>query len=369
MKTVSGVYTSAKIFTNTIEEYALAQIQMLCDNEAFKDCTIRIMPDVHPGKVGTVGFTSTIGKRVLPNVVGIDVGCGVTLAKLKQKKTEFGKLDKVVRENVPCGFGARKKPHRFIQDFDFLQLNCVEHVNVEKADLSLGTLGGGNHFLELDQDEEGNLYAVVHSGSRRLGKEVTEYYLTEGQRELKKRGISVPYEMTYLEGTLMEEYLQDMQAVQEFAGLNRHAILDELAKGMKWKIQERTECVHNYIDASGDDMILRKGAISAKEGESVIIPINMRDGILLGVGKGNADWNYSAPHGAGRKMKREDVKARFTVSQFKAEMNGIYSSCIGKSTLDEAPFAYRNLKEIEGQISDTVEIRKRIKPVYNFKAE
>ena len=168
---------------------------------------------------------------------------------------------------------------------------------------------------------------------------------------------------------MLTEYLQDIQAVQEFAKLNRRAILDELAKGMKWKIQERTECVHNYIDASGDDMILRKGAISAKEGESVIIPINMRDGILLGVGKGNADWNYSAPHGAGRKMKREDVKARFTVSQFKAEMNGIYSSCIGKSTLDEAPFAYRNLKEIEGQISDTVEIRKRIKPVYNFKAE
>lgn len=198
---------------------------------------------------------------------------------------------------------------------------------------------------------------------------MTEYYLTEGQRELKKKGISVPYEMTYLEGALMEEYLQDMQAVQEFARLNRYAILDELAKGMKWKIQERTECVHNYIDTAEDNRILRKGAISAKKGEPVIIPINMRDGILLGVGKGNADWNYSAPHGAGRKMKREDVKIRFTVSQFKAEMKGIYSSCIGKGTLDEAPFAYRNRKEIEEQVSDTVEIRKRIKPVYNFKSE
>lgn len=369
MKIVNGVYTSAKIFTDTIEDYALAQIQMLCDNEAFRDCAVRIMPDVHPGKVGTVGFTAAIGKRVLPNVVGIDVGCGVTLAKLKQKKTEFGRLDKVVKENVPCGFGVRKRAHRFIQDFDFLQLHCVRHVNVEKAQLSLGTLGGGNHFLELDCDEEGHLYAAVHSGSRRLGKEVTEYYLTEGQRELKKKGISVPYEMTYLEGALMEEYLQDMQAVQEFARLNRYAILDELAKGMKWKIQERTECVHNYIDAAGDNMILRKGAISARKGEPVVIPINMRDGILLGVGKGNADWNYSAPHGAGRKMKREDVKTRFTVSQFKAEMKGIYSSCIGKGTLDEAPFAYRNRKEIEEQVSDTVEIRKRIKPVYNFKAE
>lgn len=333
MKTVNGVYTSAKIFTDTIEDYALAQIQMLCDNEAFAGCTVRIMPDVHPGKVGTIGFTSTVGKRVLPNVVGIDVGCGVTLGKLKQKKAEFGKLDKVIREKVPCGFGVRKKSHRFNQEFDFLQLHCVEHVNIEKAELSLGTLGGGNHFLELDQDEDGNLYAVVHSGSRRLGKEVTEYYLTEGQKDLKKRGISVPYEMTYLEGALMEKYLQDIQIVQEFAELNRYAILDELAKGMKWKIQEQISSVHN-----------------------------------LGVGKGNADWNYSASHGAGRRMKREEVKTRYTVSQFKTEMKGIYSSCIGKDTLDEAPFAYRNLKEIEGQIGDTVEIRKRLKPIYNFKA-
>ncbi len=368
MKTVNGVYTSAKIFTDTIEDYALAQVQMLCDNEAFAGCTVRIMPDVHPGKVGTIGFTSTVGKRVLPNVVGIDVGCGVTLAKLKEKKTEFGKLDKIIRENVPCGFGVRKRPHRFSQEFDFLQLHCVEHVNVEKAELSLGTLGGGNHFIELDQDEDGNLYAAVHSGSRRLGKEVTEYYLAEGQKELKKRGISVPYEMTCLEGALMEEYLQDIQVVQKFAELNRYAILDELAKGMKWKIEEQISSVHNYMDDAGDHMILRKGAISAREGEPVIMPINMRDGILLGVGKGNADWNYSAPHGAGRKMKREDVKTRFTVAQFKTEMKGIYSSCIGKGTLDEAPFAYRNLTEIEGQIGDTAEIRKRLKPVYNFKA-
>lgn len=368
MKIVNGVYTSAKIFTEAIEDYALAQIQMLCDNEAFEGCTVRIMPDVHPGKAGTIGFTSTVGKMVLPNVVGIDVGCGVTLAKLKKKKTEFGKLDKVIRENVPCGFGVRKRPHRFIQEFDFLQLHCVEHINIEKAELSLGTLGGGNHFLELDQDEDGNLYATVHSGSRRLGKEMTEYYLAEGQKELKKKGISVPYETTYLEGALMEEYLQDIQIVQDFAELNRRAILDELAKGMKWKIQEQISSVHNYIDDAGDSMVLRKGAISAREGEPVIIPINMRDGILLGIGKGNADWNYSAPHGAGRKMKREDVKTRFTVSQFKAEMKGIYSSCIGKDTLDEAPFAYRNLTEIEGQIGDTVKIKKRIRPVYNFKA-
>lgn len=369
MRTVNGVYTSAKIFTDTIEDYALAQIQMLCDHEAFAGCRVRVMPDVHPGKVGTIGFTSTVGKKILPNVVGIDIGCGVTLAKLKQRKTEFQKLDKVIRENVPSGFHLREKPHRFIREFDFHQLNCVEHLNIEKAELSLGTLGGGNHFIELDQDEEGALYAAVHTGSRRLGKEVTEYYLSEGQKELKRKGIFVPYELTFLEGALMRQYLQDIQAVQEFADLNRAAILDELAKGMKWKIQEQVSSVHNYIEDSGKEIILRKGAISARKGETVIIPVNMRDGILLGIGKGNADWNYSAPHGAGRKMKREDVKARFTVSQFKTEMKGIYSSCIGKGTLDEAPFAYRNLQEIEGQISDTAEIRNRIKPVYNFKAE
>lgn len=369
MKTVNGVYTSAKIFTDTIEDYASAQIKMLCDNEAFEGCMVRIMPDVHPGKVGTIGFTSTVGKRILPNVVGIDLGCGVTLAKLKQRKTEFQKLDKVIREGIPSGFQLRKKTHRFIQEFDFLQLNCIEHVNLDKAELSLGTLGGGNHFIELDQDGEGNLYAVIHSGSRRLGKEVTEYYLSEGQKELKRQGISIPYELTYLEGALMEAYLHDVQVVQIFAEMNRSAILDELVKGMKWKVQEQISSVHNYIDDSGSEIILRKGAISARKGESVIIPVNMRDGILLGVGKGNPDWNYSAPHGAGRKLKREDVKARFTVSQFKSEMKGIYSSCIGKGTLDEAPFAYRSLSEIESWIGDTVEITNRIKPIYNFKAE
>ena len=369
MKIVNGVYTSAKIFTDTIEAYAVAQIQMLCDQEAFAGCTIRVMPDVHPGKVGTIGFTSTVGRKVLPNVVGIDVGCGVTLAKLKGKKAEFQKLDKVIREGVPLGAQIRREPHRFIREFDFLKLNCVEHVNIEKTKRSLGTLGGGNHFIELDQDGEGSLYAAVHSGSRRLGKEVTEYYLARGQKELKNQGISVPYEMTYLEGALMEAYLQDVQTVQEFAELNRYAILDELAGGMKWKIEEQISSVHNYIEESEAGRILRKGAISAKKGEPVVIPINMRDGILLGTGRGNADWNVSAPHGAGRRMKREEVRARFTLSQFKTEMKGIYSPSISKDTLDEAPFAYRNLEEIEGKIKDTVEISKRMKPVYNFKAE
>ncbi len=368
MKTIHGVYAFAKIFTDTIEDYALSQIQLLCDNPAFEGCRIRVMPDVHPGKVGTIGFTSTVSRRILPQVVGIDLGCGVTLVKLKQKKAEFQKLDKVIRERVPSGFCVRSKPHRYVREFDLLQLNCIEHISVEKAEVSLGTLGGGNHFIELDRDEAGTLYAAVHSGSRSLGKTVTEFYLAEGQKALKKQNLSVPYEMTYLEGNLMERYLHDVQIVQEYAKWNRIAILDELIKGMKWKTEEMISCVHNYIEDTGGKRMLRKGAISAKKGEPVMIPVNMRDGILLGVGKGTEDWNVSAPHGAGRILKRDEVKERYTVSRFRSEMKGIYSSCIGEDTLDEAPFAYRTLDEIKGQIGDTVEIKKRIRPVYNFKA-
>lgn len=368
MKTVNGVYASAKIFTDTLEDYALAQLKMLCDNEAFEESKIRVMPDVHPGKVGTIGFTATIGKKILPNVVGIDMGCGITLAKLKQKKTEFQKLDTLIRENIPSGYGIRKKPHHFSREMELFALNCIRCVNVEKTLQSLGTLGGGNHFIEVDKDTDGFLYVAIHSGSRHFGKEVTEYYLREGQRYLKEKGVSVPYELTYLEGSLMEHYLHDLQIVQEFAALNRKAILDELVKGMKWKIEDICSIVHNYIDFSGTDAILRKGAISATSGEQVVIPVNMRDGILFGKGLGNPDWNFSAPHGAGRILKREDVKQSFTVSQFKREMKGIYCSCIGRETLDEAPFAYRGIEEITDAISETVRIEQILKPVYNFKA-
>lgn len=368
MKTVNGVYASAKIFTDKIEDYALAQIQMLCDNEAFRESKIRIMPDVHPGKVGTIGLTATVGERVLPNVVGVDLGCGITLARLKQKRAEFQRVDKVIRENIPSGFSVRQNPHRFYDKWEVLELFCCEAINDLKAGLSIGTLGGGNHFIELDKDIEGNLFVAIHSGSRYLGKAVTEYYLREGQKYLKSQGIQIPYELTWLEGELLEAYLHDMQIVQERAALNRDAILDELVRGMKWKIEEVYSCVHNYIDLSGEEIILRKGAVSAHVGEKVIIPVNMRDGIILGEGLGNMEWNESAPHGAGRLMKREEVQSRYTVSQFKMQMKGIYCSCIGKDTLDEAPFAYREIEEIKEKIKETVRITKILKPVYNFKA-
>lgn len=368
MKTVNGVYTYAKIFTDHTEPYALAQIQRLCDNMAFQDCRIRIMPDVHPGKVGTIGFTSTLGKQVLPNVIGIDIGCGITVAKLKQRKIEYQRLDTVIREEIPSRSRIYKNPHRFSSRANLEELRCGKAIQKERIRCSIGTLGGGNHFIEMDRDEEGNLYVTIHSGSRHLGKEVTEYYLREGQKRLKEDGAKVPYEMTYLEGEVMEDYIHDLQIVQDFAELNRETMLDVLVKGMKWKVQKVWSSVHNYIDISGGEPVIRKGAVSAKKQENVIIPINMRDGILIGEGLGNPDWNQSAPHGAGRIFKREDVRQKYTVSQFKAEMQGIYCSCIGKETLDEAPFAYRGIEEIKEAVADTVKIRKILKPVYNFKA-
>lgn len=379
MKTINGVYSSAHIFTtnnsaNAIDDYALAQLQMLCDNETAAGCKIRIMPDVHPGKVGTIGLTMTIGDKIMPNLVGIDIGCGMTLACIKGKKIEFQKLDTVIRDNIPSGFAVRNKAHRFANDFDLSGLYCYKHIREEKALISLGTLGSGNHFIEADKDEEGNLYIVIHSGSRHLGKEVTEYYLSEGKKVLESRGIDIPYELTYLEGELKDQYLHDLEIVQEFATLNRKIMLDELVKGMKWKVTDSYSCIHNYVDSSETTLaalgapVLRKGAISAHLDENVIIPINMRDGIILGTGLGNIKWNCSAPHGAGRIMKRADISSNFTVSAFKSAMKGIYSTCISKDTLDEAPFAYRGLEDITDAIKDTVTINKIIKPIYNYKA-
>lgn len=379
MDTIKGAVTCAQIFTTNnketaIDPYAISQIQMICDLESSMECRIRVMPDVHPGKVGTIGLTMTIGQKILPNLIGIDIGCGITLAQIRDKKIEYQKLDSVIRNCIPFGFHIRSKVHRFAEEFDFDALRCVRHIRTDKARLSLGSLGSGNHFIEADRDDEKNLYIVIHSGSRHLGREVTEYYLKEGQNYLKAKGIGVPYELTWLEGQLMADYLHDLQIVQNFASLNRAIILDELVKGMKWKVADSYECIHNYVDASPealrtfDSPLLRKGAISAKAKEKVIIPINMRDGILLGTGLGNPEWNCSAPHGSGRIMKREEVKNHFTVSSFKSEMKGIYSSCISKGTLDEAPFAYRNLEDITDVIGETVTIDRIICPVYNFKA-
>ena len=367
MKRVQGIYAEALIFTNDIEDYALAQIQQLCDQEAFQNCKIRIMPDVHPGKVGPIGFTSTLGSKIMPNIVGSDIGCGITIAKLKQKKVEFQKLDRVIRENIPDGSRIRRKPHRFAEQLRLEELKCFHSIQMERVCGGLGTLGGGNHFIELDKDENDDLYVVIHTGSRHFGKEVTDFYLSQGQTYLLEKKIHIPYELTYLEGNLMEDYLHDMEIVQEYAAYNRKTILDELVKGMKWKIIEEYSSVHNYVDPK--DRILRKGAVSAHKGETVLIPINMRDGLLIGKGIGNREWNYSAPHGSGRILRRDQVKEHYTVSAYKKEMKGIYSSCISKETLEEGPFAYRGIQEILEAVTDTVAVQQILKPIYNYKSQ
>ena len=370
---VKGKYAEAQVMCKQelegagVDKYALSQIQMICDNRASEGSVIRVMPDVHPGKVGPIGLTMTIGDRILPSLVGIDIGCGMLACKLGRIRNDFRKLDAVIRDNVPVGSKVRKKAHSSA-NFEFDRLRCSKHIRREKALLSVGTLGGGNHFIELDLDDNKDAYLIIHSGSRNLGREVAEYYIAEGRKVLKEQGENdVPYEMTYLSGNLMEDYLNDLAVVQEYAALNRRIIASEIIKGMKWKEKDLFTCSHNYVDLGGTKPLLRKGAISAAENEDVIIPINMKDGVILGKGKGNAEWNNSAPHGSGRILSRGGVAGVHTVSEFKAAMNGIYSVCISKDTLDEAPFAYRGIDYIKEAVEDTVSIDKVLRPIYNYK--
>ena len=365
MKTVKGIYAEAKIFTDDVEEYAEAQVKMICDNEISDGSTICMMSDIHPGKIAPIGLSMTVTDKVIPQLLGVDIGCGMTCVKLNKNNVEFPKLDRVIRESVPSGFAIRKEPHHMAEEFSYEELHCVKHINRQKAERSLGTLGGGNHFIELDKSTNGFMYLVVHTSSRHLGEEVAEYYTKLANNYLKDQRREIPYYMSYLEGYNKEAYLEDVRVIQRYAEWNRQIIVREILKGMKWKAEEQFSVAHNYIDDSG---ILRKGSISARNGEKVVIPANMKEGIILGIGKGNAQWNYSAPHGSGRRLKRDDVKNQYTVSEFKKEMKGIYSSCVGADTLDEAPFAYRSIAEIVGKIKDTVEITEVLKPVYNFKA-
>lgn len=365
MKTVKGIYAEAKIFTDDIIPYAEAQVKMICDNEVAFGSNICLMPDIHPGKFAPIGLTMTITDKVIPQLLGVDIGCGMTCVKLNKSNVEFQKLDKVIRENIPSGFMIRKAPHYMAEEFSFDRLSCVHNINIQKAKNSLGTLGGGNHFIEIDKGDDGSLYLIVHTGSRHLGEEVAEYYTKLASDSLKESGKEIPYYMNYLDGENKKAYIEDVKIIQRYADLNRQIIVKEILKGMTWKAIEQFSVAHNYIDAFGT---LHKGSISARNGEKVIIPANMKDGVILGIGRGNAEWNYSAPHGSGRKIVRKDVKNQYTVSQFKKEMKGIYSSCINAETLDESPCAYRSIEEIAEYIKDTVEITEILKPIYNFKA-
>ena len=398
MLEVSGKYNQAKIFTDVVDQASIAQVIELCNQEFTAGSRIRLMPDVHAGAGCTVGTTMTITDRVVPNLVGVDIGCGMETARLREDHLELQKLDKLIREKIPSGFAVRSAVHRYADQIDLEELCCYRHVQMLRAEKSIGTLGGGNHFIEVDRDEEGQLYVVIHSGSRRLGLEVAKYYQEEGykvlnqtdqasldrliaemraagrqkdiQKELKRRKSQkltrIPRPLAYVAGALFDQYIHDMKLVQHFARLNRQAMLDEIVKGMKLHVEEQFTTIHNYIDT--DAMILRKGAVSAKAGEQLLIPINMRDGSLLCVGKGNEDWNCSAPHGAGRLMSRGEAKQSFTVSEFKKQMEGIYSTSVGRSTLDECPMAYKGMADILDNIGPTAEVVKVIRPIYNFKA-
>jgi tRNA-splicing ligase RtcB len=358
----SGKYNTAKVFTDVVDETSKLQIIELCNQEFAKGSRIRMMPDVHAGAGCTIGTTMTIQDKVVPNLVGVDIGCGMETVLIREAHIELQKLDKLIYSKIPSGFSIRNKAHRYIEEIDLTRLYCYKNVNIGRAEKSMGTLGGGNHFIEVGRDDEGRLYLVVHSGSRQLGLEVARYYQKEGFKQCN--GISKA--LCYVSGKLFDEYIHDMRMIQRFAALNRKAIVDEILKGMKLHPVDSFTTIHNYIDT--DSMILRKGAVSAKAGERLLIPINMRDGSLICVGKGNEDWNFSAPHGAGRLMSRSQAKQSFTLSEFKKQMEGIYTTSVSKATLDECPMAYKQMDDIINHIKDTVEIEKVIRPIYNFKA-
>lgn len=365
---VKGSFNSARVFTDNVEEEAIHQIRELCNQEFVKESKIRIMPDTHAGAGCTIGTTMTIKDRVVPNLVGVDIGCGMETVKLKEKHIEVEQLDKVIHSLIPAGAEIRKEPHKFAEEINLEELKCKKQVNLKRAMLSIGSLGGGNHFIEAGKDESGSFYLVVHSGSRNIGKQCAEYYQERAFKEMsaKYSEQKITKALAYLEGTGYEEYIHDMKIIQRYADLNRKAIIDEIVRKMKFHIIEQFTTIHNYIDM--DNMILRKGAVSAKTGEKILIPINMRDGSLICIGKGNPDWNFSAPHGAGRLMSRRKAKDSVSMVEFKESMKGIYSSTISKDTIDEAPMVYKPIEEIVENIKDSCEIVGRIKPVYNFKA-
>jgi RNA-splicing ligase RtcB len=363
---LKGKYNTAKVFTDTSEQSAITQVEHLLDQEFMAGSKIRVMPDTHAGMGCTIGTTMTITDKIVPNLVGVDIGCGMETVLLKDKRVELEQLDKAIHKYVPSGFDIRSTPHHFNDEIDLMELRCAGHVNIKRAVLSIGTLGGGNHFIELDKDDEGLLYLVVHSGSRNLGKQVCDFYQNAAADSLGRTGKGADRVLAYLEGELFDGYLHDMGLIQTYADLNRKAIVKELEKRVKFKIADQFTTVHNYIDL--DLMILRKGAISAQKDERMLIPMNMRDGSLVCIGKGNEDWNYSAPHGAGRIMSRSAAKKNITLTQYEKAMKGIYSSTVNRSTIDEAPFAYKPMDEIIANIGETADIVKTIKPLYNFKA-
>ena len=416
MKTIEGY--DVKIFTDNVEDVALDQIRKLLSIDVFSDKKIRIMPDVHAGAGCVIGFTGDLGNKVIPNIVGVDIGCGMRVLNIgKLRNIDFHAFHEHIRANVPSGKIVREDRFGFKplvgEEMDIYreakklvtQLHCYRAIkDSPRINRAIGSLGGGNHFIELDRDDEGNVYLVIHTGSRNLGKQVAEIYqacavkhLTEGaddlektirrtieeykaagrrselqdvikkmRREFKAAKPSLPAELCYVEGEAREQYLHDMRLCQRWAVLNRQLISLLLLRFFPdVEVVEEFESIHNYIS---DDNIIRKGAISAAEGERCIIPLNMRDGSLLCTGKGNDDWNRSAPHGAGRVMSRSQAYQKITMADFEASMQGIYSESVNDFTRDESPMVYKPADEIIANIGDAVRIDTIIRPIFNFKA-
>lgn len=390
IKNNKGVETL--IFAETFEYEAYEQIKRLVNFEAYENSKVRIMPDAHAGKGCTVGTTIQISDKVTPNLVGVDIGCGMLTVKLKNKDINFKNIDEIIKTHIPSGFNV----HQISKTtFDFNKLKCLKHIDLKRALLSIGTLGGGNHFIEIGKSQlSEDIYLIIHTGSRKLGTDVCKFYQdkaiqnannmsnnvlelinklkAEGKQseissELKK--IKKPIldkELAYLSGQDFDDYMHDMLIVQQFAILNRKTIANIIIKESNLQIDDSFETIHNYIDFKR--MILRKGAVSAEKDETLLIPINMRDGSLLCVGKGNENWNYSAPHGAGRLMSRSRAKEHINMDDYTSSMQDIYTSSVCLETIDEAPQAYKSIEEIKNAIIDTIDVIDTIKPLYNYKA-
>lgn len=393
MLELKGKYNTAKVFTDNVDNETISQVIELLNQDYINDAKIRIMPDCHAGAGCVIGTTMTISDKVCPNLVGVDIGCGMLAVRIAEKDVDLPKLDDVINTYVPAGFNVNNEP---LGNFNHLN-GLVAPADLPLAYRSIGSLGGGNHFIELDKDEDGNLWLVIHTGSRHLGLEVAKYYQEFAYKQLKDLDVGdkiktviadlkakgrekeiektikvlkmqephIPKSLCYVSGQTFKDYIHDMEIVQKHAELNRKYIADTVRK-MGWHICEEFQTIHNYIDTK--NLILRKGSVSARDGEKLIIPINMRDGSLICVGKGNPDWNYSAPHGAGRILSRSEAKDAVGIDEFRESMKGIYSSSVMESTIDESPMVYKPMEEIMENIKDTVDIVKVIKPVYNFKA-
>lgn len=385
---INSKYGPVKVYAETIESEAVNQIIAMANSPVGEDAHIRIMPDAHAGKGCTIGTTMKISKRVCPNLVGVDIGCGVLMVKTNiDFASRLDELDNVIRAFVPSGFDIHAEPSEHAVDI-VRRLICSDWMDqsaLDRAYRSLGTLGGGNHFIEAYEDG----WIAIHTGSRNLGVQVCKFYQAmakdccDGRKITKDMLYVIPAhlredfikshtqekvrkDLEYLTGKSLERYLHDMHVCQHYAHWNRYYVLNEILGVMHGGYADFFESTHNYIDV--DKRILRKGAISAQAGERCIIPLNMRDGVLICRGKGNPDWNFSAPHGAGRLYSRSVAKAKFTVEQYAESMTGIYTTCVNKSTLDEAPFVYKDMEEIMRAIEPTVTIEQRLKPIYNFKA-